>query len=280
MKVGITGYKGFIGQHLLNHLKAKGFDIVLIERNAFDHLEGLDVIIHLSGENITKKRWNNTFKERIKSSRIDSTKKITEAILKLKIKPKVVLIASASGYYANAGQLTLIETSPNGHGFLSKTCQSWENAALPLKKAQIRSVFMRFCTVLGKDGGALSKMTLFFKMFLGSYFGKGDQIISWIHIHDLILAIEFLINNEKIEGPVNFSSPNPVSMKEFCKQLAKSIHRPCFISMPSFVVKLLFGEMGNELFLFSRKVYPKKLLDNGFKFSFENIKEAFNNLYK
>lgn len=277
-KIGLTGYSGFIGSHIKTYFQNKGFEVIEIKRNNFENLEGLDCIIHLSGKNIADSRWSKTFKKELSSSRIDTTKKLAEKINQLKNPPKAFLVASAVGYYGNKGDEILDESSPKGVGFLSDLTYEWQLATNCIDNNKTRVIFMRFGVVLDKDGGMLKKLTLPFKLYLGASMGSGKQYMSWISLKDLLRAIFFIFENMHISGPVNFTSPYPITNNQFTKALASQLHRFAFLKIPSIFVKMIFGEMGQSLFLDSTRAMPKILLKEGFQFKYPTIEETLKNL--
>lgn len=276
MKIGITGSSGFIGSHLCKFLKTLSYAVVPITRGCFDNLEGFDCIIHLSGENIAAKRWTEGYKKKLEESRVETTKSLCQALSTLKNPPKILLVASAVGFYGDRGDETLDETSSPGNTFLSNLCQEWQKAA----KTEIRTVFMRFGLILSNDGGALPKMIAVFKAGLGAKFGSGKQYMSWITLDDLMLAINHILIHTHLSGPINFVAPYPITNEKFTKTLAKVLKRPTFLSIPPFMIKLLFGQKGEELFLSSARVLPKALIKSEFSFKFPTIEEALQYLTK
>lgn len=299
--IAITGASGFIGSSLVPFLTLKGYSVCrLVRYNSAvqrppslpsneifwdpqkgvinsESLEGIDAIINLAGENIAEKRWSEARKETIKKSRVDGTLLLNKTIANLKTPPKVFISASAVGYYGNRGEEILNENSSPGAGFLSEVCQEWEKATQSTKetnKSKIRVVNLRLGMVISKKGGVLAKMLLPFSLGLGGKLGNGRQYMSWIDLCDLLQVILFIISNETIYGPVNAVSPSPVTNEEFTKILAHVLHRPAFFNIPAQAIKLVFGQMGEELFLGSTHAIPKKLTDNGFSFLYATLKQA------
>ncbi len=295
MKILISGASGLIGSHVSKYLSSKDFTVWSLVRSktennntifwapskesieSIDILEGFDVVINLSGENIVG-RWTDRKKKLIRSSRVDTTNYLVDLFGKLKNPPKLFISASAIGYYGDRGDTKLTEESDPGSGFLEDVSIEWENAANKAKELGVRVVNLRIGVVLSKDGGALAKMLPLFKFGLGGVVGSGDQYWSWISIDDLSLMVEFIINNEEIKGPVNAVSPNPVNCKEFTKTFSKVLNRPAIIPVPSKVIKLVFGEMGEHAVLASTRVIPKKLLNSGYNFHDPTLEIALKNI--
>jgi len=287
-KVLITGSSGLIGSALVPFLQAQGFMVGRLLRSAQDtqpfwdiankslHLKEFikpDIIINLAGESIASGRWSKQKKQQLIDSRILPTKLLVEHFQKTP--PKLLINASAIGFYGNRGQQQLDESAAAGDDFVSQLALQWEQSSQAIKEAGTRLVNLRTGIVISKNGGALAKMLPAFKLGLGGKIGSGKQIMSWIDINDLLAAIVFIINNQKIAGPVNMVSPNAVSNQEFTRLLAKQLQRPALLPLPEFLVKLLFAQMGEELLLASTNVFPKKLIDAGFKFEYATLEKSF-----
>lgn len=273
MKIGVMGSSGLIGTALIPFLAHPGHQIIRLKRDiACDDLEGMDAIINLSGAPISC-RWTASNKEKIVASRVETTKNLFSAIRRMKNPPRIVINASAIGYYGNTGEMTLDEKSGPGSNFLAEVVQSWENACIA--PDAVRVVFARFGMVLSQKGGALASMLTPFKLCLGGPIGDGKQFMSWIAIEDVIGALYHILNDNTITGPVNVVSPNPVRNEEFTKELGAALKRPTPFRIPAFMVKGLFGQMGEELLLSSTKVEPKRLLETGYPFLFPRLKDAF-----
>lgn len=295
MKILISGSSGFIGSALVSFLTEKGAQVTRLIRTQpksgeaavlwnpekgnieTTRLKGLDAVVHLAGESIIG-RWTAGKKARIKESRAKGTRLLSEALAKLDLKPKVLVCASAVGYYGDRGEETLEEGALPGSGFLAKVCQEWEKAAEPAKQAGIRVVNLRIGMVLSPSGGALKMMLPPFKMGLGGILGSGKQYTSWISLDDLLAAFQHAIATETLRGPVNAVAPNPVTNRDFTKTLGRVLKRPTLFPMPSPVVKLIFGEMGQEIFLASQRVIPSKLIDTGFPFHHLELESALRGL--
>jgi len=295
MNILISGASGFIGRHLSNFLSGQGYKVFSLQRkepsnppywnidkNVVDlgKCNQIDVVIHLAGENIASGRWTKKKKEKIESSRIKGTKLLCEYVSSLKNKPKLLISASAIGFYGDRGEETLTEDSPKGTGFLADVCKKWEKETRIALNSGIRVVNMRFGMVLSPYCGALKKMLIPFRLGLGGVIGTGKQYISWISIEDVLGAIYHIIKDENMIGPINFVSPNPVTNRYFTKTLAQILHRPALIPLPSLMVQVLLGEMANELLLSSTKVIPKKLIYSGYSFRYSSLESTFKTYFK
>lgn len=289
MQIAITGCSGLVGSALVEHLVNQGHTVHCIQRNKStdglifnpDRIEnlnadgsGVDAVIHLAGENISTGRWSAKKKKRIIRSRIQGTHEIASFFSTLPHPPKTMIFASAIGFYGDQGNANLTEKSAPGTSFLAEVCQQWEEAAGPAEEAGIRTIFTRFGMVLSPHGGALQKMLPAFKMGIGGKIGSGKQYMSWISIRDLACAMEHLLLHDELEGPFNFVAPAPVTNEEFTRTLGRSLQRHTPLPIPSFAIRLLFGEMGKELLLASSRVYPERLLESGFTFRYTALKDA------
>ena len=293
MKILISGASGLVGAKLVPALTSQGHQVVrLVRDKAKAHgdaafwdpkggfldpaaLAGAEAAINLAGESIASGRWNADRKRAIRESRVDATTTIAKAFAALDPKPRVLINASAIGYYGSRGDEWLDESSSSGSGdFLSGVCRDWEAATAPATKAGIRVVLSRFGVILSKRGGALATMLTPFKLGLGGRIGDGRQYMSWIAIDDVIGAILHSLGTENLAGPVNTVAPNPVTNAEFTKTLGKVISRPTLFPMPAFAAKLVFGEMGEELLLGGQRVRPAKLLESGYTFKYPELETA------
>ena len=209
----------------------------------------------------------------IVNSRVDATRALVEAIEKAKRKPRVLINASAVGYYGNIPEGDVTEAHPMGEGFLASTCCQWEKESVVAEKMGVRTVLLRLGIVLEKDGGVLRKMIPLFKIFAGGYFGSGRQWFPWIHRDDVVGIILFALDNGAISGPTNATAPRPVTMRDFCHELGKVLKRPSWIPVPGFALKLMLGEMSSML-LGGQKAIPIKLLDNHYSFKFAKLEDA------
>ncbi len=235
-------------------------------------ISSIDAVINLAGEPINSGRWTKTKKAQIVSSRVNTTDGLLRQLAKLKKRPRVFINASAIGYYGTSLTETFTENSRSGNDFLATTVQSWEAKASYAKNLGIRTVFTRFGIVLG-NGGALPNMTLPYRLFIGGTIGSGKQWVSWIHIQDAARMIAFVLENEHIEGPINVTSPTPITMKEFGQIISKVMKRPYWIPVPSFILKCVLGEM-STLVLEGQQAIPEKACKHGFTFSYPHLEEA------
>ena len=240
-------------------------------------IEGADAVINLAGEPIAGKRWTPKQKEILRSSRIDGTKALVEAIAKAQVKPKVMISGSAVGYYGSHGDEVLHEDSKPGDDFLARLCVDWERQAQQAESLGVRVCLLRTGIVLAKGEGALKKMVPPFKMFIGGPLGSGRQWMPWIHIEDEVGLIQFLVENERARGPFNGSAPNPVTMAEFSKTLGTILNRPSWARVPPSVLALMVGEMA-EMLLNGQRVIPEAAIKLGFKFKYPNLKPALESL--
>ncbi|MFL6467666.1 MAG: TIGR01777 family oxidoreductase, partial [Pyrinomonadaceae bacterium] len=243
-------------------------------------LEGLDAVVHLAGESISALRWTDEKKKAIRDSRVHGTRTMIEAFARLKKKPDVFVSASAIGFYGDRGDDELTETSSAGDTFLSEVSKEWESESRRAEDMGIRTVLLRNGIVLSTAGGALATMMTPFKFGVGGVIGSGKQWMSWVSVDDVVAVINFAIENEKIRGALNVTSPNPVTNEEFTKTLGEVLYRPTFLPLPEFAVNLVFGEMGDALLIDSIRVLPKRLLDAGFKFKYPTLKTAIENAVK
>ncbi len=236
-------------------------------------LNNCTTFINLAGAEVLKQRWTKSYKNLILSSRINSTKLLIKIISKLEHKPECFINASAIGYYGSSLEKIFTEDDQPGTDFLAQVCTKWENEAAKVSVFNIRQVSVRIGIVLGKDGGALPKMLLPYKLFVGGPIAGGKQWFSWIHINDLTGIFLHAINNTNITGPINASAPNPVTNKQFAKVLGKTINRPSFFSVPKFALQLWYGE-GAETLTEGNRVIPQKAIDTGYKFLFPELEKA------
>lgn len=239
-----------------------------------------DSVIHLAGENVASGRWSKTKKKRIIYSRVHGTRQLVDYLKSLDTPPKTFLCASAIGYYGNRDDERLTESSSNGNGFLAEVCRRWEAEANGMTSAGTRVVNLRFGMVLSPKGGALSKMITPFKAGVGGPIGKGKQYMSWISIRDLVEIIHLAIITETLSGPLNVVSPSPVTNREFTAQLASVIGKPAILPAPPFGLRLLFGEMADEMLLASSRVRPEKLLQHGYTFRDTELQDTLSRCVK
>lgn len=297
LKIAIGGSTGLVGTELVSFLTARGHQVARLMRrvsNQFSEpqvqwdpaqgtidsagLEGSDVVVHLGGDNIAHGRWNAGKKRLIRDSRVISTGLLASTIAGLTKPPRVFICASAIGFYGDRGDEVLTEDSAPGPRFLSDVCREWEQATEPARAAGIRVVNLRIGVILTAKGAALKKMLLPFKLGLGGIVGSGQQWWSWVAIDDVLGAIDFAIHHEDLRGPINCVAPECVTNRDFTKTLGRVIRRPTLFPMPAFVVKLLFGEMGEELLLGSNRVVPSRLQAAGYPFACAQLEGALRHL--
>ncbi len=293
MKILITGGTGFVGSCLSNTLLQRGDEVTLIGSSAKKELatssnlhfiqadttqEGdwqkkvsdFDVIVNLTGRTIFN-LWSSSYKDKIYSSRVDTTRNIVNALPQQS--DVVLLNTSAAGFYGDSGEDERDESGPPGDDFLAEVCKAWEKEARAAEAKGARVAIMRFGVVLGKQGGAIATMKTPFKLGMGGSIGSGKQWFPWIHIDDLVAAIIFLMDGADLEGVFNFTAPGRVRQKEFAKALGQAVNRPTFMPTPAFVMKSVLGEFGRTL-LMGQKVVPKALIERGFNFSYPKLKDA------
>jgi uncharacterized protein (TIGR01777 family) len=290
LRVAITGSSGLIGSALRHLLTTGGHDVLLIVRRPprdenevqwdpesglerLDALEGIDAVVHLAGESIAE-RWNDEKRRRIRHSRVQGTGTLCAALAQLQQRPRVLVSASAIGYYGNRDDEVLTETSAAGRMFLSDVCKQWEEACDAAREAGVRVVHPRFGMVLSPRGGALAKMLTPFRLGAGGAVGKGNQYWSWISLDDAISAVSHALMNDQIAGPMNVVSPNPVTSRTFARTLARVLNRFAFAPLPASAARLALGPMADELLLASARVQPTVLLDHDYEFRDPQLEPA------
>ena len=286
----ISGASGFLGRALESALQQEGYQTYRLFRGdragsapfSWEPEKGivklsnsiqLDGVIHLAGDNIASGRWTAAKKERIRNSRVAATALLVSALGRLTNPPKTFLCASAVGIYGDRGAETLTEESPAGTGFLAEVTKAWEQEALRAESFGARCCLLRFGVILDKEGGALGKMLLPFKLGLGGVLGSGKQYMSWISRADAIKAIQLLLEKQTASGPYNLTSPSPCTNRDFTKALGRALHRPTLFTVPEFALKTILGEMAEATLLSSARVIPNHLLELGFSFSDPNLSE-------
>jgi len=282
LKIAICGKSGLVGSKLeklfLSH-RDEVIGIKVREDSTVESIakliENCDILINLSGATILA-HWSESYKKTLYESRIDTTKKLVDAISMCKEKPKLFLSASAVGIYDSL-HLHDDKSKNYANDFLSKLCQDWEAEAKKAEAFDVRCVQTRFGIIYAKEGGAMQKMLPPFKLGLGGKLGSGEQIVSWIHIDDLMRAFELIIKTPDIRGSINFTSPYPLSNIEQTNIMGKVLNRPTFFSVPNFMLKLVFGE-GSTIMVDSKEVYPTKLIEHGFVFSYEKFEDALKDI--
>ncbi len=307
MNILITGGNGFIGRALSQALRNSGHTVIITTRRKTtekhiltwnppalipsDTISNIDAVINLAGESIASGRWTGERKERILSSRINTTRTLLESIKKIPPssplekrgrgdfkKPKVLISASAIGYYGPRGDEYVTEDAPPAGDFLANVCRAWEEEAIKAKEFGVRVVTVRIGGVLESDGGALPPMTTPFKFFLGGPIGNGKQWFSWIHRDDIVGIIEYTLEDDSISGPVNLTAPQPVTNREFSSALGETLGRPSWLPVPEFMIKLTLGELGGIL-LTGQRVIPEKALKAGYQFKYQEVNEALRAIF-
>ncbi|MGB2866991.1 MAG: TIGR01777 family oxidoreductase [Bacteroidota bacterium] len=302
MNILVAGGTGLLGRAITRELIRLNHFVILLSRDpkraellfppalriaAWDgytvgpwvkYLDDVGAVINLAGESIGENRWSPEQKERLVSSRVQATRTLVSAVGKMKKKPRVFVSASGVGYYGNVADGDVTEKSPRGADFLAEICHLWEREALKAERLGMRVVLLRSGVVLSKYGGALKKMLLPFRLFVGGPLGGGHQWFPWVHIDDAVAAFVLAIFNKKLSGPVNLAAPGSTTMAEFCSSLGRSLRRPSWMPVPGFALRLALGEMAGPLLLSGQKAVPKKLLEAGFQFQFPNLDGALRNI--
>lgn len=296
MKCVVSGGTGFIGRRIVDRLLGDGHYVGVWSRRPgnekrsgvasfswdppageppAESLNTMDAVLHLAGETVAQ-RWNSAVKRRIADSRVLGTRHLVQAIAKVRHKPKVLVCASAVGYYGDRGDETLTESSGPGSGFLADICREWEAEADRAGDYGVRVVKLRIGFVLGKDGGALAQMVPAFRAFVGGRLGSGKQWMPWIHVEDVAGMFVYAAQQE-IAGVWNATSPNPVRNAAFTAEMARVLHRPAILPVPPFALRLAFGELGGHM-LDSARVVPHAPLEAGYRFRFPELGPGLENL--
>ena len=302
MRVLITGGAGFIGRELAVSLAGDGHTAVLLSRSSAQVTglpagvcaerwdgrtaegwsslaDGADAIVNLAGENIGVGRWTTERKERIRQSRLNAGRAVVETVTRVTRKPRVVVQASAVGYYGPHGPEQIPEETPAGQDFLAQVCREWEASTVPVEAMGVRRAVIRTGVALSKRGGALPRMMLPFRFFVGGRLGNGRQWVPWIHMRDEVRAIRFLIENESSSGAFNLTAPHPVTNAEFAHTLGRELGRPSFMPAPAFALRTLFGEMATIL-LDGQRAVSQRLVQVGFDFEFPELGPALRDLLR
>jgi uncharacterized protein (TIGR01777 family) len=296
MNILITGATGFVGRRLCEMLHQAGHTVRALSRDSvaakqgipllkevfpwnplqelppLQAFEGCDAVINLAGESIAG-RWTAPKKQMIRDSRVLGTKNLVNALAQLSSRPKVLISASAIGYYGDRGEETLTEDAAPGSDFLAQVCRDWENEALKAESLGMRVVRLRIGLVLGRGGGTLQALLPLFRVGLGGPLGSGRQWWSWIHRDDLCRLIVQILANESISGPVNATAPQPVRQKEFAQVLGRVLRRPAFLPTPAFALKIALGEFADGI-LASQRALPRRAQEMGYRFQFEELEGA------
>lgn len=301
MRVIITGGTGLIGKEVANSLANDHHEVIVLSRNTNktsglapgvrvvgwdartangwgELADGADTIINLAGESISgegflPERWSDEKKKRILESRVQAGQAVVEAIERAKVKPRVLLQASAVGYYGQTGDAPVTEESPAGDGFLADVCKQWEASTAAVEAMGVRRVILRIGLPLSMKGGVFTRLIFPFRLFAGGPLGSGQQYQPWIHMDDMVAAVRFLMDNNEASGPFNICAPTPVTNAELAKAIGRAMKRPSFLPAPAFAFKLGFGEVA-QIVLEGNKMIPKRLTDMGFKWQHPHIGEA------
>ncbi|MCU0845305.1 MAG: TIGR01777 family oxidoreductase [Spirochaetes bacterium] len=297
-RVVITGGTGFIGAALCAELDTAGYELVVLSRGEgaegggmrrvrwdarsprgwVHEVDGAFAVVNLAGDNIGSGRWTAGKKRAIRESRIEAGMAVTAAVSAAKAKPKIVLQASATGWYGNRGDERLAEDSARGDGFLPSVAREWEDSTAEVEDYGVRRVVVRTGVVLGR-GGMLERAALPFRLFAGGIPGGGRPWFSWIHLRDAVRAIRFLMERKDARGVYNLTSPGPVRAAEFYRSLGGALHRPVWLPVPAFALRVAFGEMARELMLSGQRVLPERLLGAGFGFEYPDLEQALAEIF-
>ncbi|NBZ95852.1 MAG: TIGR01777 family protein [Proteobacteria bacterium] len=289
MNIGITGGTGFIGHAVSRAATQRGDSVVLFSRRggegrrAFSHTQPLEVsgcegLVHLAGESILG-LWTREKRRRILESRVEGTRRLVEGIAAAAVKPRVLVSASAIGFYGDTGDQIVDETSPAGTGFLAEVAQAWEAEAVKAEEFGVRVVRLRIGFVLGRDGGAMRLIKPVFRLGLGGRLGSGRQWMSCIEIADLAAMVMTCLHDESFSGPVNAVMPEPVTNAEFTRAVARSVHRPALFPVPAFALRLALGDL-SHLLLDSMRVVPNDLQEKGFPYRYPALGTAMDEVFK
>ena len=301
MRIVVTGATGMIGSALCRKLLSGGHEITILSRDpekahtsfpqtsvfpwevvsgppCMEAIDGADAVVHLAGEPIAEGRWTSERKGTIEKSRVKGTFNLVDTLLRCPNPPRTFVSSSAIGFYGSRGEQALDETADSGDGFLAHICRRWEKEAWRVRERGIRVVLARTGLVLSTEGGAFPRILLPFQMFVGGPLGSGKQWMSWIHVCDEVRAIEYALMHDDIEGPLNLTAPNPVTNNEFSRELSLELGRPAIFRVPGFALKLLMGEMAENLLLSGQRVLPRKLEEGGYRFTYPKLRGALENL--
>ncbi|MFD3438389.1 TIGR01777 family oxidoreductase [Streptomyces sp. NPDC058685] len=290
MRIAVTGSTGLIGTALVRSLRSDGHEVVRLVRRparSGDEVEwdphrqyvdaaglvGCEAVVHLAGAGVGARRWTDAYRKEIHDSRVLGTAAVAEALASLDTPPRVLVCGSAVGFYGDTGDRAVDEEAPPGDGFLPNLCVEWEEAAAPAAEAGVRTAFARTGLVVSRKGGAWGRMFPLFKAGLGGRLGDGRQYWSFIALHDEVAALRHILDTESLSGPVNLTSPQPVTNREVTAAMGRALHRPTVFAVPSAALKIALGDMAGDV-LGSQRVLPRRLLDSGFTFAFPGIDEA------
>ena len=289
-RVIITGATGFIGKALCFGLLKEGYEVIALSRSKEkgekifgsdvtvvewdgkssdvwqDYANGAYAIVNLAGENIGSGRWTPKRKQSILQSRLDAGRAIVKAVKSVEERPRVIIQASAIGYYGSRGDEIIDESSSPGESFLVEVVKKWEQSTQGVESLKIRRVIIRSSIVLGKEGGVFLRLVKPFRLFVGGHLGSGKQWFSWIHLEDEVKAILFLIEREDLRGVFNLTAPHPLTQKDFARIMGKVMKRPSWFPVPGFILRLIFGEMAKDTLLSGQRVKPRRLFEAGYRF--------------
>jgi len=302
VRVVVTGGTGFIGSALCANLVAAGHLPVVLTRDPTgarrklgepveavaweppraggwtQALNGTDAVINLAGESIAAKRWSARQKRAIRESRVATTRTLVEALAGLASRPKVLISASASGYYGPRGDLPVDESAAPGTDFLAQVCSDWEREAQAAEALGLRVALIRTGVVLGRNGGALQKLLPPFRVFVGGPLGSGRQGFPWVHLDDLVGIYRLALEQESVAGPLNAAGPAPLTNRQFCQALGRALGRPCWLPVPAFALKILLGELAEPLLLQGQKLIPARTEQLGYQFKYRTAEAALRNV--
>ncbi|MBM2809985.1 MAG: hypothetical protein HW416_744 [Chloroflexi bacterium] len=295
MKVVVAGGSGWLGRALCAALVSEGADVVILSRSPSPHgiangaravqwdgrtlglwadeIDGADAVVNLSGQAVASKRWTQRRKQELRDSRIEPTRALVGAIGQAQARPRVLVNASAVGYYGDRGDEPLTEISPPGNDFLARLVVDWEHEAIAAAELGIRTVLLRCGIVLGRDGGALRPLSIPFQAFLGGHVGSGRQWVSWVHMDDVVGLFRLAIEREDASGPINLTAPETVTNRELSRSLGRVLGRPSWLPVPAFVLRLTLGEMAEAL-LISQRVAPAVAEQLGYDFKYPLLETA------
>ncbi|MHB8410582.1 MAG: TIGR01777 family oxidoreductase [Candidatus Acidiferrales bacterium] len=302
VKIIISGSSGLVGSALINSLRADGHSIARLVRSGSPSqtgpasenirwepptgsidlagMEGADALVHLAGASIADGRWTPARKQILRRSRVDATRHLIAGLAQLSRKPRVLVAASAIGYYGDRGAETLTESAASGNGFLAGICREWEAETAQAERLGIRTVMLRFGIILAANGGALKRILVPFRIGVGGRLGTGRQWMSWITLDEVVAVIRCAIENDLLRGPVNAVSPSPVTNSEFTSVLAGVLHRPALFPTPRAVLRIALGEMADALLFSSQRVVPEKLQAQLYTFRHPELKEALESVLR
>ncbi|MFD8382775.1 TIGR01777 family oxidoreductase [Streptomyces sp. NPDC059679] len=290
MRIAITGSSGLIGTALVRSLRADGHQVVRLVRRApraedevqwdpkrqwvdSQGLVGCDAVVHLAGAGIGDRRWTDAYKKELRDSRVLGTTAVAEAVASLDAPPRVLVSASAVGFYGDTGGRVVDESAPPGDGFLADLCQQWEEATAPAQEAGVRTVFARTGLVVSAEGGAWGRLFPLFRFGLGGRMGSGRQYWSFIALDDHIAALRHILATDELVGPVNLTAPEPITNREVTAAMGRVLGRPTLLSVPAPALRLALGELSSDV-LGSVRAVPRRLLDSGFSFTHPEIEQA------